>query len=183
MFFMRRTYQDFNRNREAQGHAVGLFNRYWKWLEMALLAGVRRATAQFPASGLTVDRNCEGSTDLTHAGVGEPAEAPHEHCDRDAFNRVQVDGRAPGDRIIARFQDNLAGERSYRRRARCHEYSSKPRDRRVTGQDDHGAPADLGQLTPPQLPPSRQRAHDTAAARRNDARSPHSSGSSSGCLS
>ena len=50
---------------------------------------------------------------------------------------------------------------------------------------DNGPPADIGQLAPPHLSPRGKRApaHDAAAAFRNDARSPHASGSSSGCSS
>ena len=44
---------------------------------------------------------------------------------------------------------------------------------------DRRPSADIGQLTPPQLPPGRQITHDGAAASRNDAKSPHTSASSS----
>jgi hypothetical protein len=47
---------------------------------------------------------------------------------------------------VTGFEDDLAGERSDRRRARCDEHSSKPWDRRVTREDDDGPRAYLGQL-------------------------------------
>jgi hypothetical protein len=57
------------------------------------------------------------------------------------------------------------------------------RDHRVAGQDDDWSTTDLGHLAPPHLPARRECIHDDATARRNDARSPHSSGSSRGCSS
>lgn len=42
---------------------------------------------------------------------------------------------------------------------------------------------DLGHLAPPHLPACRKCAHESPAARRHEPRSPHSSGSSIGCLS
>ena len=134
-------------------------------------------------SAVAVDRDFEGATDLPQAGIGQTAESFDEDADRDALDRVEVDGRAPRDRIVAGFEDDLAGERPDGRRAWRDEYAPKSRDRRVTRQDDDRAPADLGELAPPQLAPSGQDAHEAAAAWRNEVRSPHSSGSSSGCSS
>lgn len=57
------------------------------------------------------------------------------------------------------------------------------RDHRVAREDDDWSATDLGHLAPPHLATCWNGAHDDAAARRNDARSPHSSGSSSGCSS
>ena len=53
----------------------------------------------------------------------------------------------------------------------------------VARQDDDGSTADLGHLAPPHLPARGQVGHEAATARRNEARSPHWSGSSSGCAS
>ena len=63
--------------------------------------------------------------------------------------------------------------------------ASQARNRRITREHDDRSPADVGQLAPPHLSPcgKRARAHDAAAASRNDARSPQASGSSSGCSS
>lgn len=43
-------------------------------------------------SGRTVDRDCEGGTDLAHAGLGHSPQAFDEDRDRDAFDRVEIDG-------------------------------------------------------------------------------------------
>ncbi len=108
-----------------------------------------------PALARAVDRNLKGSADLPHPSVGQPAKPADEYCDRDAFDRVQVDRRTPGDRVVTGFENDLAGEPSNRRRARRDECPSKPRDHRVAGQDNDRAPADLGHLAPPHLPTSR----------------------------
>jgi hypothetical protein len=75
------------------------------------------------------DRDRESVADLAQAGVGETAESFDEHVDREALNRVEVDGRTPGDRIIVGFHDDLAGECANCRRARRDEHSPKPWDR------------------------------------------------------
>jgi len=83
-------------------------------------------------SALTVDRDSESATDVAQAGVGETAESFDEDTDRDALDRVQVDGRTPGDRIIVRLEDDLARECPDCRRARRDEHTPKPWDRRIT---------------------------------------------------
>ena len=135
------------------------------------------------ASASAVDGDLESTADLAHAGIGQPSESRDEHGDPDALDGVEVDCCSARDRVVAGLEDDFAGKRSNRCRARCDKCSSKSRDRRVARQDDDGAPADLGKLAPPQLSPRRQRAHEAAAACRNEARSPHSSGSSSGSSS
>jgi len=77
-----------------------------------------------PVTGWTVDRYLEGRADLTHPGVGQPAEPVDQNRDRDAFDRVQVDRRPPGDGVLTRFEENLAGEPSNRCRARRDECPS-----------------------------------------------------------
>lgn len=131
----------------------------------------------------TADRNCQSGAHGPHADVSQSAKAVHKHRDRHTFDRVQIDRRAPWHRVIARLENDLAGKTSDRRRAGSDQYTSKPRYRGVAGQDDDRPPTDLGELAPPHFSSHRQRAHDAAAARRNDARSPHSSGSSIGCCS
>lgn len=64
------------------------------------------------ASALAVDRNLEGAADLPQAGIGETAEPFDEHPDRDALDQVEVDGRTTRDRVVAGFEDDLAGERA-----------------------------------------------------------------------
>jgi hypothetical protein len=130
-----------------------------------------------------IDGDRQGAADLPHPDVGEPSESLYEDGDRDALDRVEVDRAALRDRIVRGFQDDLAGERPDGRRARRDECATKARDCDVSGQHDDGAAASHRELAPPQLAASRRRAQEAAAASRNDARSPHVSGSSSGCSS
>jgi hypothetical protein len=134
-------------------------------------------------SALTVDRDREGAADLSQAPVGQTAESFDQDAGCDTLDRVEVDGRTARDRIVAGFEDDLAGQRPDGCRARRDEHSPEPRDGRVARQDNDGTPANISQLAPPHLTPSGEGVHDAPAARRNDARSPHSSGSSSGCSS
>ena len=69
------------------------------------------------------------------------------------------------------------------RRARRDEGAPMSRDDDVPGQDHHRTPTDVLHLAPPQLTARRDARHDAATARRQEARSPHSSGSSNGCSS
>ncbi len=96
----------------------------------------------------------------------------------DTFDRVQVDRRTPRDRINAGVENHFARESTNRRRTRRDDRAPKPRDGCVSGQDDDGAAADVGELAPPHLAARWKRAHESPAARRQEARSPHSSGSS-----
>jgi hypothetical protein len=121
--------------------------------------------------------------DLAHAGIGQAAKPFDDHTGRHALDRVEVDSRVPGDRVVAGFEDDLALERPDGCRAWRDEDPPKPRDHRVTRENDDGPPADLRQLATPHLAPGWEGVHDAAAAWRNDARSPQSSGSSSGCSS
>ena len=134
-------------------------------------------------SARAVDGDCEGGTDLAHANLGHPAQPLDEDGDRDAFDRVEIHRRAKRDRVVTWFEHHLAGKPPDGRRAGSHECAAMPWDDHVAGQDNYRSATDLGHLTPPDFPPSREGSHDAAAALRNDARSPHSSGSSSGCSS
>lgn len=131
----------------------------------------------------TVHCDCEGCANVLHADVRQSAKAVDEHRNRHALDRVQIDCRAPGHRIVTRLEYDLAGKASDNRRAGGDQDTAEPRYRGVAGQNDDRAPTDLGELAPPHFSSRWQRAHDAVAARRNDARSPHSSGSSSGCWS
>jgi hypothetical protein len=71
------------------------------------------------ASGSAVDRDFESTTDLPHPGIGQPAESRNEYAGRDALDRVEVHRRAMRNWIVTRFQDDLAGKPSDRRRAGC----------------------------------------------------------------
>ena len=55
------------------------------------------------------DRYLKSYADLAHPAVRQSAEAVDKHSDRDAFDRVQVGRRAPGDRIFIGLKNNLAG--------------------------------------------------------------------------
>ena len=127
-----------------------------------------------------VDSNREGGADLAHAGVAQAAQAADEHGDRHAFDRVEVDCRTAGYRIVASLQHYFADEATNRRRTRRYECTAVPRDHRVARQDHDRSASDPLHLAPPHFTACGKPAHDDAAARRKDARSPHSSGSSSG---
>lgn len=127
-----------------------------------------------------VDRDCKGRADVPHPGFGQPANAVNENCDRDALDRVQVDRRTLRDWIGTGFEDDLAGKPANSCRARRNKRASKTRDRCIPRQHDDGAPTDLSYFAPPDFPAGRGCDHEAATARRNDARSPHSSGSSEG---
>lgn len=130
-----------------------------------------------------VDGDCEGGTDLAHANLGQPSQPLDEDGDRDAFDRVEVHRRAKRHRVVTRFEHHLARKPADGRRAGSHEGAAMPWDDHVAGQDNDRSATDPGHLAPPDLPPGRVESHDAPAARRNVARSPHSSGSSSGCSS
>ncbi len=130
-----------------------------------------------------VDGNLESGKELTHSPVAQASEAFDEKADRDAFDRVEVDGRPPRDRVFAGFKHHFAGQTPDGRRARRDERPSQPRDSGVTRQHDHRAPPDPWGLAPPDLAPGRERAHEPAAASPKEAKSPHSSASSRGCAS
>src|SRR5680860_324323 len=134
-------------------------------------------------SARTVDRDCESGTDLTHARLGHASQSAHEDGDRDALDRVEVHRGAKRHRVVTGFEHDLAREPSYGRRTWSHECAAMPWNDCVARQDDYRSTTDLGHLAPPHLPSSGDGGHDAATARRNEARSPHSSGSSSGCSS
>jgi len=133
-----------------------------------------------PLSGLAIDGDREGRTDLAHPSVRKSPKSLDEHPERHALDRIEVDCRALRDRILVRVQNDLARQQSDRSRAWCDQRSPKPRNSGIAREDNHRAPADCRQLAPPQFAATRGLAHDAEAARRNDARSPHASGSSSG---
>jgi hypothetical protein len=135
------------------------------------------------ASVRAVDRDGEGSADLSHASVGQPSEALDEDRNGDTLDRVQVDRAASGYRILARLETDFADEAADRGRAWRDKCTPVSRDHRIAGEDDDRAAADPSHLTPPDLGARWQRVHDRPAASRNDAKSPHSSGSSRGCSS
>ena len=141
------------------------------------------ATGERLRSVGAVDCDCQSGADLPHPVIGQPAEAFDEDCDRDRLDRVEVDGRAKRHGVLAGFEEDLAREASDGGRARRDQCPTVTRDHDITRQDDDRPAADLGRLAPPHLPACGQVGHEAATARRKDARSPHWSGSSSGCTS
>ena len=134
-------------------------------------------------SATTVHCDLESLADLTHPLVAEPAQSFDKDSDRDALDRVEIYSGQPWNGIVAGFENDLAGKAANSRRARGHQRASKSRDCSVAREDHNRAATDVRQLTPPDLPSGRKRGQEAAAASRNDAKSPHTSGSSSGCSS
>ena len=87
-------------------------------------------------SALTVDRDRESAADLAQASVGETAESLDEDADRDALNRVEVDGRTPGGsgrrRVPGRPGWGVPGLSSWTARRALAEPAGSPR--RAKGQ-------------------------------------------------
>lgn len=142
--------------------------------------GALRSPSSARRSARAVDGNAQGRAHLAHPIVSQATQPGHEDGNGDALDGIQVHRATAGNRILGGVQDDLAGESTNGGRAGRDERASKPRQRGVPGQDDHGAAADLRQLAPPHLPAGGRLIHEAAAAPRNDARSPHSSGSSTG---
>lgn len=134
-------------------------------------------------SGGAVDRDGKGSAYLPHPSIPKPAETIDEDSDRHALHRIQIHRGAARHRVVTGLKDDLAGQATDCRCTRRHQCPSQPGNGSVARQDDNWAPAGFREFTPPNLAARRYRHHVAAAAWRNSARLPHSSGSSSGCLS
>jgi len=130
------------------------------------------------AAAIDGDGQCRAHP--AHALVAEAAEAVHQGGHGDTLDRVEVHNGSSWDRVLVYFEHDLAGQSANRGRAWGHQGPSQSRDGRVPREDDDGAPPDLRQFAPPHLTTCRERGHDRDAASRNEARSPHSSGSSTG---
>ncbi len=129
-----------------------------------------------------VDSYGERLANLVHPKVAEATYPVDQNSYRNAFDRVEVHGSSTSHRIITGFQDDFAGEPAKRRCAWSNQHAPQSGNCRVSGEYDHGPTAYICRFTPPQLAAQRK-PHVAAAATRNEARSPHSSGSSSGCSS
>lgn len=136
-----------------------------------------------PVHSSTVHGDRQRSTDIPHSLVAQAAESINEHSDGHTLDRVEVDGAPPRDWITARLEQYLTRQASDGRGARGDKGSPEAWNGSVAAQHQYRPTADLRQLAPPQFAPVRLILHNAAAAERNDARSPHSSGSSSGCSS
>ena len=139
-----------------------------------------QTTVKLQCSGGAVNGDFERLAKLPHPDVGKAPDPFGEYPEGDALDRVQVGHAVPWHRVVAWFEDNLTSQATDGRGARSDDRPPKARNGGVARQHDHWPPADVGKLTPPDVATSGQRAHDAAAAARNDARSPHSSSSSSG---
>lgn len=131
----------------------------------------------------TVNGDREGGADFSHSRFGQSSQPFNESCDRDAFDRVEIDCRAKGHGVISGLEENFAREVSDGGRAGGDEGPTEAWDDGVTRQDNDRSTVDLRHLAPPDLPARWELCHEAPTARRNEARSPHSSGSSSGCSS
>ena len=133
--------------------------------------------------GQAVDSDSQRRTDLAHPVVAQATETLRQGSNRDALDRIEIDGRAAWDRILTRLEHHLARNPPDIGGARCDQCASKPRDCDVACYNNDRAARNLREFTPPDLSSHRKVVHDDAAASRNEARSPHSSDSSIGCSS
>src|SRR6185312_13188573 len=133
----------------------------------------------------TIDGDVERGAHFAHPVIAETSQSLHEGAYRHALDRIQIDRRALGYRVFVRLQDDLAGQTADGRRARRYQSAPQPWDGGIAGENDNRTATDLWKLTPPNLSPRGERArlHDAEAASRNDAKSPHASGSDKGCPS
>ncbi len=134
-------------------------------------------------SARAVDRDRQSVTHLAHSSIAQPADSVDQDGQRDTLDRIEIDRRTSWHRVVPGLKHHLADEPANRRRARRDQCASVPRDHRIARENDDRTATDLGHLTPPHLAARGHCDHDAAAARRNEARSPQSSGSSSGCSS
>ena len=118
-----------------------------------------------------------------HTLAAKSAEALDERPDRNALDGVEVDDRDERDRVVRGFEEDLGWDVADRGCAWPDKGAPQTWDRSISGEYDHRPAPDPWKLAPPQVTSRRKRSHDAPAAARNDARSPHSSASSSGCAS
>lgn len=135
------------------------------------------------AGSMTVDGDRKCVADRPHPFVAQAPEAVGEDADRHALDRVEVDVAESWNRIGVGLENHLAGQSPDGGGARGDQGSAESGYRSISTQHDDGSAADARQFTPPELATPRLVAHEAAAASRNDARSPHSSTSSTGCSS
>lgn len=134
-------------------------------------------------SGPGVDGDFERLTNLSHPIVAQSTESFDEYAHRDALNGVEIHGASSWDRIVAGFQLHFTRQVAECGGARSDQRSPKPGNRNVTREHDDRSATDVGKLAPPHLAARGISRHEAAARSRNDAKSPHSSVSLSGCSS
>ena len=132
---------------------------------------------------LAGDRDGERGADLAHSSISEASDSVAEYVDRHTFHRIEVHRRAARDRIRLRIQHDLARQPTDRCGAWPDERPPQSGYRGVTRKNDDGSSTNVGKFTPPCLTPLGKCAHEVPVTRRQDARSPHSSTSWSGCSS
>lgn len=144
---------------------------------------VSRTRRSLAVSNDAVDSDLKRCAHLAHALVAQLSEPLDEHGDRHTLDRVKVEGAAPNDRIIlgVRGRPRSQGRGSWWCTVRqgCAGGGVSLRlgtGRRLGG----GRSREVRTTTPPLAGVSPSRG---PAASRKEARSPHSSGSSSGCWS
>ena len=135
------------------------------------------------SSASAVDCDFKRLADRTHALVAESTEALDQRSDGNALNRIEIDDRDERDRVFRGLEEDLGRDAADRGCARPDQGAPQTRDRRVSGEYDYRPAPDLWKLAPPEIASRRKRSQDAPAAARNEARSPHSSASSSGCAS
>lgn len=118
-----------------------------------------------------------------HPQVADPAEPLHQDGDRHPLDGVQVRDTATGHRVLTRLEKHLGRESAQVGGAGSDQGPTKARDGWVPRQHDDRPATDLGQLAPPHLAARGKCLHEAPAASVQDARSPHSSGSSMGKVS
>lgn len=90
-----------------------------------------------------VDSYGERLADLVQPNVAEATYPVDQHSYRNGLDQVEVHRSSTNHRIITGFQNDFAGKSAKRCCARSNQHASKSRDRRVSGEYDHGAAADL----------------------------------------
>jgi len=142
-----------------------------------------RESCREAQSGFAGDGHLERFANLTQSLIAESAEALHEGSERDALDGIEVHDRCPRNGVLGRVEQHLTRDPADGGRARADQRPPKPRNRRVSREDDDRSAPDLVELTPPDLSPRGTCRHDAPAAVRNEARFPHSSSVSSGTRS
>ena len=145
--------------------------------------GSRPEPAKASSTAVATNGDFERSADLPHPVVAQPTETLHERPDRHGLDRVEVHDGGAWYRVLARLERNLGREPPDRRRTRPDQCAAQAGNRNVPRQHYDRPATGLRELTPPELTSARKRVHDAPAAARNEARSPHSSRSSRGCVS
>jgi hypothetical protein len=85
-------------------------------LNLELLEFLTQSGSAASASTRAVHGDVERGADLVHPVVAEPPKTLHKRPDGDALDGVEVHTGSPRDRIMSRFQHDLAGQAADRGR-------------------------------------------------------------------